>query len=142
MRPHGDVLMPVTTAGILRQIRKRGLSSLELLHVYRTPELERLWKQGPSLYCAFARRLIRDGYPTRGFELARRRRTIGCEPMGKLDASHSNSFSRPTGEAAQGPKRPDGRRTSRGCHAAPRSCRSGTTHTASESTSTARMRTR
>jgi class 3 adenylate cyclase/tetratricopeptide (TPR) repeat protein len=58
-------------AGILRRLQSKGASALELLPGYHNPDQASLWRADPRLHRAFARKLISQGHPTRGFELAR-----------------------------------------------------------------------
>ncbi len=58
-------------AGILKRLKGKGASALELLPSYQHPEQLPLWRGDPRLHRGFARKLISQGHPTRGFELAR-----------------------------------------------------------------------
>jgi len=65
------MLVEEVIAGILKRLRSKGASALELLPAYQDPDQKQLWQTDSRLYRAFARRLISQGHPTRGFELAR-----------------------------------------------------------------------
>lgn len=58
-------------AGIIKRLGNKGVNALEILPNYLNPEQRALWQMDSRLYRAFARRLIGQGHPTRGFELAR-----------------------------------------------------------------------
>lgn len=63
--------MEEVIAEALRRLQGAGANSLEMLPAYRTADHEPLWQADPRLYRGFARKLIDQGHPTRGFELAR-----------------------------------------------------------------------
>ncbi len=65
-----ESLEPLIVA-ILKRLQGRGANGLELLSIYKTPEHERLWRTDARLHLAFARKLINQGHPTRGLEVAR-----------------------------------------------------------------------
>jgi class 3 adenylate cyclase len=56
---------------ILARLARPGGKAAELLSLFQAGEHAALWKADPSLYRAFARKLISQGHPTRAFELAR-----------------------------------------------------------------------
>ena len=66
-----EPLKPLIDA-ILKRLQSKGANALELLSVYQTKEHEPLWRaDGAELHQAFARKLISQGHPTRGLEVAR-----------------------------------------------------------------------
>jgi class 3 adenylate cyclase/tetratricopeptide (TPR) repeat protein len=56
---------------ILTRLARPGAKAAELLPRYQTGEHAASWSADPSLYRAFARKLITQGHPTQAFELAR-----------------------------------------------------------------------
>ena len=56
---------------ILARLKRKGSLASELLPAYQTIEYADAWKADPALYRAFARKLIKEGHPTRAFDLAR-----------------------------------------------------------------------
>ena len=63
--------MDATVAQILKRLKGKGANSVELLASHKTREQQGLWDGDPQLYRAFARRLIAQGHPARGLNLAR-----------------------------------------------------------------------
>jgi class 3 adenylate cyclase/tetratricopeptide (TPR) repeat protein len=63
--------MPTDTPTILARLKRKGTLASELLPAYQTAEYADAWKAEPALYRAFARKLIKEGHPTRAFDLAR-----------------------------------------------------------------------
>src|SRR4051794_37331985 len=58
-------------APILERLRNAKGKSLALLPLYQAEENKPLWAESPRLFHGFARALLRDGHPTRAFELSR-----------------------------------------------------------------------
>jgi class 3 adenylate cyclase len=56
---------------ILNRLKVKGARAVELIVNHKTPEQQVLWDGDARLYQAFARRLIDQGHPTRGLNLAR-----------------------------------------------------------------------
>lgn len=63
--------MSSDVADILERLKKKDAKALDLLPRFRTEEHKLLWTAAPDLYRAFAKKLITQGQPARGLELAR-----------------------------------------------------------------------
>src|SRR5689334_15895971 len=63
---------PPTVESILEELEAPDAAVLNLLNRYRGDEFRPLWLQDPRLYRRFAKKLISQGHPAPGLEVAQR----------------------------------------------------------------------